>query len=88
MPNLRAGTMARADPVDFEFERDEDEVTISARSGAMNFVLVMSHEEATVFAAIASRVIYKSTETTRSRFQLKKAILEVSHEGSPTVLRR
>lgn len=62
---------------ELEIERDGDEVTISARTSAANFVFTSSLDGATVLASALSR----STEeppAARQRFQLQRAKLQVS----------
>lgn len=65
--------------VDFEFERDGDEVAISCRGPLGNFVLVLPLDGATVFAASVSRVTDETADASaRCRFQIQRARLDVS----------
>jgi hypothetical protein len=63
--------------VEFEFERDGNEVILSVRNGQANFVLTLPLDGASVFAASATRAADESTST-RFRFQIQRARLEVS----------
>jgi hypothetical protein len=70
--------MVRPEPVDFEFEREGKEVTISARSGSSNFVMTMPLAAMNAFVASAERMTIPENDDTTARFQVKNATLEVS----------
>lgn len=63
--------------VQFEVERDGNEVTISARGESTNFVLTSSLEGATVLAATLARAT-DEPPAARQRFSISKTRLEVS----------
>jgi len=64
--------------VEVEFERDGPEITISARSNGTNFIFVLPHDGATVFADAAQRACEKDETIATSRFTIRGARLEVS----------
>lgn len=70
---MAASSMA----VEFEIERDGDEVTISARQNGANFVFTSSLDGATVIASTLSRAT-DEPPAARQRFQVQRARLEVS----------
>lgn len=70
--------MALPENVDFEFEREGNEVTISARALNCNFTLTFTLDGAAAFAASATRVSEGSSESDRIRFQVRRAQLECS----------
>lgn len=69
--------MAALAGVEFEIEREGDEVTISARTKDANFVFTSSLDGATVFASTLSRAT-DEPPAARQRFQIQRARLEVS----------
>lgn len=69
--------MPRPTSVEFEFERDGDEVILSVRNGEDNFVLWLPLDGASVFAATAARATDDPVNA-RFRFQIQRARLEVS----------
>jgi hypothetical protein len=65
--------------VEFEFERDGNQVTLSARSPVCNFVLTLPLDGACAFAASAQQVVDENKfRSHRNRFTVSRASLEVS----------
>jgi hypothetical protein len=70
--------MGALENVEFEFERDGNEVVLSARSDSANFVLTFQLSGAAAFAASAARASEGDSSTDRIRFSVNKAHLETS----------
>jgi hypothetical protein len=61
-------------------------VTVSGRNGAMNFVLTLSLDSATVLADVLLNATSETVHNRSARFQVRHAQLEVSHERPSTIL--
>ena len=68
---------ANSRSVEFEIERDGDEVTISARCEGANFVMTSSLDGATVLASTLTRAT-DDPPAARQRFSIQRSRLEVS----------
>jgi hypothetical protein len=65
--------------VEFELERDGNEVVISARSGGDNFVMTLPLDGASAFAAAAQQIVDDNKfRSHRARFTVSNAVLQVS----------
>jgi len=69
--------MAAPSVVEFEIEREGDEVTVCARCNGANFVLTSSLDGATVLASTLARAT-DEPPAARQRFQIQRSRLEVS----------
>jgi hypothetical protein len=62
--------------VEIEVERDEDQVVLSLRNGAINFVLTLPLDGATVLSASMVRATDEESTENRQRFTISRARLE------------
>lgn len=72
--------------VEIEFDREAEEIVLSARSGSGNFTLKMPYAGAATLAAAANQAVgNEQGRYMRARFTLPTAELEVCLGKSPAV---